>query len=900
MKKFLCLALSIMMVMSLVAVPVYAEDAVVEDTTGSSGETGDTTTEETPTIVTPASLGVEPAVWIKASDPGYATYNETVNPNAFGSFKNHGTGSNIGGRYSGQYGSDTTLGVFVYQASTAPETLEAWEGFKLAAHSPLKSDTGKIYHYDPAVTFNTGASGKFTNKLIRADSVRFKLPDCSTTSAGVVYLFGGTNDASYPATSASQKNSLRLRRGGAYSYHLTSGTSNEVAFIQDGTLEANKWYRAERILDTRIDNGTSDVADTQNWARFIIYDDATNAVVGDSGWRHVASVAKASVAANAAYPMTNIGFGAGKFDAGTFVYIDDIKSWALDVPTSNAIIGAPEEPGHKWLTYPEVPANFTEEWKATGKANTWSYNNAVLKNTYLEQGNAVKNSDYIYFQEDFMIPENVTNNYGFGLMDIVDATTYDSNKVDYGSYTAGYTLGNGVLQVKKDANGNSILKVKEWDGTSLPNGATTAGYYINDVKLKDGSDFALTLTPGEWYSATLKVDQSAYAGKLSNIPGDDEVKDNRYKAALVGDDGELTLMTTEQTTKASVIITDSQGNTYETAEFTWKSPLNYTRATSLGSLIFIDGRRPNSSTNLPSGYKVSVDNIKVVLSDSTIDAEDACVLFEEEFDNQVTGNTFTEIYSKALSFNSSCSQFAVVEADNDNIVGLPSQFQITLGQDINSATLLENVKLYKGEVNVADQITSVAFDAETKTVTIGFATLEPVTEYTVKVSRNAAEAEANIFSVLPGDTGAEVAYTFTTGYADTGELIFTPEFIVLDGEDELGIESEDVEGVYFPEDAIYGYNSTLTSNNASPMGYVAIAAVYDTEGKMEDMMSEVGTIAGNGTTINLFTAEDAYITPVVTDDEDGEEKIVKAFIWNTWRLMKPIANHYCYPATTAE
>ncbi len=891
MKKFIALALSIMMVMSLVAVPVMAEDAVVEDTTGSSGET-------TPTIVTPASLGVEPAVWIKASDPGFATYNETVNPNAFGSFKNHGTGSNIGGRYSGQYGSDTTLGVFVYQASTAPNTLEAWEGFKLAAHSPLKSDTGKIYHNDPAVTFNTGASGKFTNKLIRADSVRFKLPDCSTTSAGVVYLFGGTNAASYPATSASAGNSLRLRRGGAYSYHLTSGTGNEVAFIPDGTLEADKWYRAERILDTRIDNGTSDVADTQNWARFIIYDDATNAVVGDSGWRHVASVAKASVAANAAYPMTNIGFGAGKFDAGTFVYIDDIKSWALDVPTDNAIIGAPEDPGHKWLTYPIVPSNFAEEWKAI-KGNTWSYNNAVIQNAYAKHGNAVKNSKYIYFQEDFMIPENVTNNYGFGLIDIVDATSYNSNVVDYGSYTGGYTGGNGVLQVKKDSSGASILKVKEWDGTSLPNGATAAGYYINDVKLKGGSDFALTLTPGEWYSATLKIDQSEFEGKLSSMPAGD--RETEYKAALVGDDGELTLMTADQTTKATVIIKDSQGNTYETAEFTWKSPLNYTRATSLSSLLLIDGRKPNNSSNMPGGYKVSVDNVKIVLSDSDIDADDAYLVYEEGFDNQVTGNNFTQV-GNSYPFSTSCSQFAIVEADNDNIVGLPSQVEVTLGQDINPTTLAQTVKLYKGGVDISDQI-SASYDADTNKLLLTLSALEPITTYDVKIARNAATAEANIFSVLPGDTGAELAYSFTTGYADTGELIFTPEF-GLDYGDQgyYNIEDEDIGGTYAFGDIIYGYNSTLTSNNASPMSYVAIAAVYDTEGKMEDMMSEVGTIAGNGTTINLFTAEDAYIAPVVTvtGEDEYETKIVKAFIWNTWRLMKPIANHYCYPADTAE
>lgn len=868
MKKFIALTLSLMMVMSLVAVPVMAEDVAVNDSTAT------TTTVTYPT----------PTQWVSA-----ATIED---------YMDNGTGTIVGDKVSDRYGNkwniidfwngnqsedyskeyglyDISNPVWNYlrflkikgrhysvynEEKEGASNVTPWKGFRIDATVDVDQESSAHYaNASAGLALGNTARGFFTGKDLRVDSVCFMMDEYDSDSW--VSLLGLTTvQTSY--ASAKVANALRIANGGAYVKGLSTD-GKYTAFIEDGTLLPDTWYRAERIIDTRVDG--------EVWARYMIFNNDTNELIKSTDWVKVESGATITTEYN------TLGFAVGKFPADSFIYVDDIKSWAIDSPSGDAVIGAPTDLGHKWLTYP-IPS--AKEWlynHAIGFSLKGSINPAIKDTGYPA---AALTSNYIYLQEDFMIPEKNTTE--FGLLDLAGRDTYNTTIADGGS-GGGLYVG-GILRVK-----NGVLTVKEWDGTTEFKAGSGTGWYNLDVKLKDGSDFALTLTPGEWYTATVKIDQSAYAGKITTD------KDTVY---IADSEGTPQLATNAQTTKATVVIEDSQGNKYETAEFTYKAPAKYCTYDSYGAVHFVDGKRSNTM-DPPAGYKVSIDNVKAVLSNTSMDADDAVVFFDEDFDNRTT-NATADTFLKA---NNLRLNLAVVEADTETILGLPSQVQITVEHPVSSdvEVLAEAITLNKivgeNEVDVSDQISAINYDADAKTLVVSLNALEPLTDYSLSIAREAATAEANIFSVIPSTT----AYTFTTGYGDTGELIFEPTFVISAGGAEYNIEDEEwVGGIYFPGDIIVGSQSTLTSNNVSAMSYVAIAAVYDTEGKMEDMMSEVGTIAGNGTTINLFTDENAYLAPVVTDEIDGETKIVKSFIWNTWRLMKPIAKHYCYPAAIAE
>ena len=846
MKKVVSLVLVMMMLLSCICVTsVNAEDTAADDTA---------------TVVAQRT----PTVYITAENSKSA-----VKLNGEVSASNAITLPNLSG---GTITDNALYGVSVYDETTAAADLAAWEGFSMMAeYKNTWSQISQWYTTDwtskvPGMVFSIPVAS-YTGKPLRADSIKFKFPEpgdeYTTTNPPLMALFGYGNQ---------QYTNLGNIKGAVLRVDCAEGTATVkdgangyVSMLNEGvTLKPNTWYRAERILDTRIDDGTT----AENWQRYIIYDN-TDAIIGDSGWVMTGNKIKAKsnlTGTDGTEPFSFTAFVACNFPEGSTVWLDEYKSWALDAPKGDFLAGnASDYP--QYIVYPNGVSDST--WK-----NSWVHGYSTHKIHYAASGvngtwadrdrfDVMKNTtDYIYMEQKFMISE--ANTREFGMLDISSSAlqNYDTS--------ADTSQAGGAVRVN-----SGVLTVNKWDPSTSK--------FTDAVALKDGngSAFSLTLESGKWYTANLRIDQTAYAGNL--VFGSDV-----SKPKLQAENGTQTEMTKDQTTTARVIITDDEGNTYETEEFTYRGPVQYTSYGEYQTVIFADSKSKGSGSI--SGFEVNLDDQKMVLSEGAMDAEDALTVINEDFQSRENGATLdsfiadmfnpsAESYATALAGFANGNKFTQVVADRTQLEGVPTVATLELGENIISdqTSLISNVKLYAGDADVSELITGISYDADTKVMTLSFGALEPRTTYTLTMARDLAAVEGDIFSALPGDAG-EAGFTFTTGVSESGALVITPGLTVMG----LPFESMGV----VAGNAISAGTTTLTSYNDYDTNYVAILALYNEDDSMESLISETGVIPALGTIDLDF--DGVNITPVTATK-------LRMFVWDTWGLIKPIATPYVYP-----
>lgn len=782
---------------------------------------------------------------------------------------------------------------YIYDAATAPADLEPWEGIKVRADEAevignIRESYGAVGPSNPGIAISTTAG--LYNKDIRVDSIRFKLPERGTNTNAGVLLFGGTNSTYFSLQELNKHNALRILDGGAYTVDLSSGETGYRAFIPNDTILPNKWYRAERILDTRIDMGKDEDGyvnpGTENWHRYIIFEDETNTVVGDSGWVLAGTFTKSTAVTESykSYPFTSVSFAPINYPTGSYAYFDDIKVWGIDTPTA--------EPDENWdsLSYLTFPTENDGILPGTDSSYRPSWGLGFSTHMYYYYGNytsgaeypygiygdhraekvkfqrSVLRSKYIYMQQDIMLPEVNTKELGF--FDITQNqnynTCYDDLTVDNKADAREYDGIGGVVRVN-----NGVLTVVS-DYSSEKSG------YTGKAKTEDKTaDFSLKLETGKWYNIQLRIDQSAY------VP-----------FTCKADDGKTVDLDASTTpAKARVIVTDEDGNVYKTAEFTYKSPAQYVQYSIYQAVVLADIRRPNVSTGAVTGAKINIDNIKCVLSDGEIDAEGAIVFYEEDFENRIDGAAYNSfVTDKFNPQNSSyingpsayANDLAEVVVDDTHVNGVPTSLRLILAEDISSDinVLADSVRVYKGKTDVSDMVAGMKYDSNTNALDIEFSALEPNTEYTIVIDRNVTEIPGNIFSALPGTTGKIMEFKFTGIHIGKPLVTFAPEFV-------SGGSAIEENGIVSGVDITAGNGSKLQNAGTLPVNYVAFAVLYNDAGEMEDMMIQKGIVAPQ-TTIDLNFNGDS-LTP------DRATKL-SAFVWNTWRLMDLIAAPYEYTA----
>lgn len=732
-------------------------------------------------------------------------------------------------------------------ACRAINVVKEEDGFALSADGNI--DFSVISSYYSGMVFSSVA--ELENVSMRVDSVRFKMPE-QGDSEGFAYLFSYDNYYAY--SSYSFRNScLKITDGNAYVVDMTKGSIEHINCITTENIKADKWYRAERILDTRIDNDYT----AENWQRYIIFDDTTNEVVGDSGWVMTGTELKDAEGTDRAenqfiyYPFAGMGFGAWRYTTGSKMYIDDIKSYAVYSPLTEYSIGGVTQ--NNCLKFP---------YKSSAKANLVYFGigyslypeqyTSVRKNGVLFTAkNVVYKNPKVYFETDFLLPK--LNKRDMALLDLGNKVNIPQDKTFKPTGTVYISTG-------------GVLTVREWnpdeyrvaaDGETL---FATPGVYDREVKLSDGSDFSLQLEPEKWYKARLSITYPTITS--------------------VTDENADTL------SRAVVTITDESGNTYTTEEFNFKSPKEClgTTAGTYDRITLVQGYKSSALTNITiTGMDIWFDNVKFVMSTGEMDDKNAFWAIDESFDGWDVGTTFYNVFNQYASkpigrFTNSYAAVGNNLYSGNEVPQTAKSISITLGEPINSNMLKNSVNLYDGDVDVSDLISGAVYDSDNKSLNISFKALSPGKKYNVKLLREAATDEGNIFSVLSGECGAVVEYPFCTEELESDALILTSQ---------LSSNGETLSGALTGGQSVSADGTTLKNPNTHEISYVAIAAAYSENGKIEDLIIDSGELTAGEEKELSFGGQ-----TLLKQSNGGRVKII---VWDNLGCMTALCDEYVYP-----
>lgn len=792
-----------------------------------------------PATVSAADEEAVPNIWLKASDQTTGNGSTIVRQDV--------TGGNAA-EYKG-YNAAYNNGNANKLVSVRPNkvTTDA-NGFTMDADGVLSNTKGYADLYAPG--FVMGATTDFAGKAFRADSVKFKMPADDTdaeTDDGYAFLFAYDNNNYYNyytfqnGITNNDKGFLKITGGGAYTRDLNvDPKGNYSAFIQDGTLNADAWYMAERIIDARDKSN--------NMQRFIIYSvndsGEKNDVIGDSGWVKTGTHDE-YISAYETYPFACLGFGAWGFPTGSKFVFDDIKCYALDSVSSTYSVG--EYSQNKYLKWPDVEATHTAIYGSKAvqlhltdegyKANTA----AEDKSRYHKFSNLPKNWQYsnkLTFEQSIYLPKLNTNE--LRLFNLEDENTVAGNGKTVGSVK----ILNGLLEVYAHNSEN--------------------GYYTDKVNFNDSSE-SYQLEANKWYKLRWTVDQTG-------------VNSTNYGST----DAE-----TKVSVKAKIELMDSKGSLIkETDWYTMRDTEDYFW---YGNILFFTLLQQASAAN-DNGYvgsTIYIDDVKVVASGEATTEKNPVTVIDEDFQQYSAGTALDTITaSDKWSYHGGANKYAVVDTDLTSSVecaSLPDNMKIAFGEGVDRSETekSENVKLYKGETEVSDLIQSLSYDSETKVLTVNFKALEAGNTYTLKIDGYKTSTESkNIFS---RPDSADGGYTFTIKGVPSGKV--TLQSVAYQNEGGSTITGALTAGQTVKVVPV------IKADSEESKSYIVIAAAYSADGQLEDVAYKDGSA-------DLSSGTDGVVTV------DGMESLttataggyIKVFVWNTLSEMKPYDGPRTYPS----
>lgn len=691
-------------------------------------------------------------------------------------------------------------------------------------------------------TFVTGATNAFKDKAYRADSVKFKMPEFNDD--GFAYLFAYSNKDYYNAnvfasvnTDASRNGAyLKIKNGGVYTGDINLGeTVTGVAgnraynktIVANNTLVAGTWYRAERIIDCRVDG--------ENYQRFIIYNDSTNEILGDSGWVWTGKISK-NGAAYPNYAFGNLGFGAWLFDNGSKMVIDEIKSYALNDVSEDYFVGNDSDcEDSVYVRYPGPTYQGFTGYLAEIHAVVYQFHSAYRNPSI--PGMPSAKSPMMYAEQSFMLPS----------INTAEIRLFDIPKAGSNCDATNRTPGNGTVYLK-----DGQLKVYGWNATD--------SNYSTEVSFTDNTT-SYAVEAGKWYKLRWTVDST-------NLTDDN--------ADTFAADAKIELM-------------DENGTVLkETRAYSIK-PYSIYNWVGGGNLIYsFKFLQSDYSHKFKAGLDIALDNFKLVTSDGAIDSENAVTYIDEDFQNYSAGTMLNTIIHKEGVSLSDATKATAVEVSKyvwDGTVKNvdPQNARITFTEAMNKAVLEnpEYVKIYAGDSNTDDPtlINSLAYDETTKTLTIGLNTVAHSTTYTIKVDRNAATASGDIFSRMQG------VYTFQTKEANSDTFSIDEVYC-------LNADGTDYATTPIIAGQTINVKVALTTNSAVNIPYAAMAAIYDADGNLEDVQAA----SGFGSKADCESGAMIVPIPAITAETNGG--YVKVFVWDSFASMTPYDQSTIYPAVT--
>lgn len=171
----------------------------------------------------------------------------------------------------------------------------------------------KLYIYD----YNEASNSTKLKKY----SALVSLPE---TEVGTTNLFGQQSNQHGDATmfniKANNGFGVQLKNGGAYYYD--KATASYVNFVADGTMQANKYYRVEAIMDIR--SRTAHTITAPYYMRAFVYDGDT--LLGSTDWVYPADESYRWYLTGRATIIDAYGYS-----EGSKVLIDEFKGYKVEI-----------------------------------------------------------------------------------------------------------------------------------------------------------------------------------------------------------------------------------------------------------------------------------------------------------------------------------------------------------------------------------------------------------------------------------------------------------------------------------------------------------------------------------------------------------------------------------------
>ncbi|MBQ4515976.1 MAG: hypothetical protein II978_04205 [Clostridia bacterium] len=683
----------------------------------------------------------------------------------------------------------------------------------------------KLFIYD----YNSAAN----NTKVKKYSALVSVP---SISYGSVNLFEqeswNTGNANAYNTKALFGFGVRLTKGGAYYYNMA--TSEYINFVPTGTMQANKFYRVEAIMDIRSRAGTSVTG--QYYMRAFVYDGDT--LLGETGWVHPSNEGYQYYLTGRSTVIDAYGFG-----AGSKVLIDEFKAYKLSGFPTYAV--SDNDYRNETVTT-EIPKN---KYIAAKTANLWfrtvgeRFNlQTTSKNNYIGDGSKNKAARY---ELSFRIPE-------FGA---------EHHFVDF-------------------IAGRNMLNSNTATIAGMAKVSTTGAFSANS---NDGTDVALTagtsyqLTENTWYNLELLVDYSTFTAPVA-------------KAILKDSDGNVLTQTAQQYS-VDTIPTSS----YAQASIMWVSfsavnkyihfdntKINIAptydellEGSNLTTVIDDDFEvyEGDSATYYEVGAKYAklVDCMHVKHSDSDVtNINDATVAFDDKIE---TIKTVGFIFEEGMT---------IPETKTTTL-----KFAYT--NDIPNANIsYKNVKLLAGDIELTpgvDYIIEKGNDGDlndtSKTFTVKMPVLIGNTSYTVRLMAelsdyNTAQTAANgVLMGVPAKTGFYEDVTFKT-----------PDDVKVTSLDLSIVDNSGAEAKDLAKGDVINAKATIANTGKGTINGYVILAVYEGEQLVNATISDAFS-AEAGKTV---TAQ----TEAITLSKDGLS--AKAFVWNSLDLMEFLTTPVIVPA----
>ncbi len=274
-----------------------------------------------------------------------------------------------------------------------------------------------------------------------------------------------------------------LTNGGAQYYDMAK--NEHVYFIPQNTMQANKWYTIETIMDTR--EATTSTSTSKVYMNAFVYDTDTKELIGTSGWQYVTNY---NIYTNEK-TFRNTYIQAGKFDVGSYVCVDNYNAYSISNLPEYTLSGSVIKSG---------PVNYY-----LGTDSSSSYRSIMEVFNGYNHGAVVTDSTEnkaARMQFDIRIPEIATT-------DVMNFFGLYSGK-NGGESPCIYTNGNANFEGAAHLE-NGALTIRSYDAAN--------GVYANTVATG-------TINANEWYTFTYDVDYTdieAPKGTLTVTDEDDTV-----------------------------------------------------------------------------------------------------------------------------------------------------------------------------------------------------------------------------------------------------------------------------------------------------------------------------------------------------------------------------------------